>query len=265
MSPFRYQSDRWGIPGLAQEVSIRTEELQLTPLTGTGGAVARLVGVLCSATVASMQSMPTLTLRHVRSAVVRLSRPQAGWPPPALRVFRAAFVDAAGWLTVRSAWLGVWTAVARLQAMRLPLWVPWAVDEPAPFVALPVGPSRVCRTFDLPADPTASRIGRHHARIACADWGMGAVAEDAVLIASELVANAVDHARTVSRLSLELHGTDLRLEVRDFRPGGRLHAQPVDVTAPRGRGLLIIESISQRWGVTEHPDGKTVWAVLTGP
>ena len=83
-----------------------------------------------------------------------------------------------------------------------------------------------------------------------------------LLTATEMVANAVDHARTPSTLTIELEERGLRIAVRDARPGRSLRALPVDPTAPRGRGLQMIEALAEAWGVTPDADGKTVWAVV---
>ena len=37
---------------------------------------------------------------------------------------------------------------------------------------------------------------------------------------------------------------------------------PIDPTAPRGRGLQMVDALTSAWGVTLHADGKTVWAVV---
>lgn len=87
---------------------------------------------------------------------------------------------------------------------------------------------------------------------------------DALLVAEELVANVVDHARTHFRLTVELREPLLRLAVRDAsRRAPRL--RPRQVLATRGRGLQLVAALSVRWGWERHHDGKTVWAVLHAP
>jgi anti-sigma regulatory factor (Ser/Thr protein kinase) len=102
-------------------------------------------------------------------------------------------------------------------------------------------------------------------RVACRDWGAGEVADDAVVVASELVGNAVEHAGTLCRLTLTLDRRELTVAVRDGRPGTIRRLRPVEPLARRGRGLLLTAGVSRRWGVTEHEQGKTVWAVLPVP
>ena len=90
-------------------------------------------------------------------------------------------------------------------------------------------------------------------------------AENALLVIEELVANAVDHARTPFRLTVDHLVVDetpsLHIAVRDGC------SQPIDVRpfsthAARGRGLQLIEALASRWGCDSTNAGKIVWAVL---
>jgi anti-sigma regulatory factor (Ser/Thr protein kinase) len=83
------------------------------------------------------------------------------------------------------------------------------------------------------------------------------------LLASELVTNAVIHARTELRLQLELRGDLLHLAVRDGNPWMlRLVIVP-GPQAEGGRGLWLVDQLAQAWGVNRHPDGgKLVWCTL---
>ena len=84
-----------------------------------------------------------------------------------------------------------------------------------------------------------------------------------LLCASELVTNAVEHARTWSDVRLAVADERVRIEVDDLSeqlPAVR-HPDPMSV---RGRGMLIVDTCSDRWGVERHPGGKTVWCEL-GP
>ena len=96
-------------------------------------------------------------------------------------------------------------------------------------------------------------------------WGLGADEVDAaVLVANELVSNAVEHARTELELTVQLDGGLIAIRVRDGSPAEpRRH--PYDLSARRGRGLQIVAALAFRWGWIPHADGKTVWAdVLPG-
>jgi anti-anti-sigma regulatory factor/anti-sigma regulatory factor (Ser/Thr protein kinase) len=85
----------------------------------------------------------------------------------------------------------------------------------------------------------------------------------AVLLASELVTNAVVHARTELRLRLELRGELLHLAVRDGSPRLLRLVSVPDPEAEGGRGLWLVEQLARAWGVNRHPDGgKVVWCTL---
>ena len=85
--------------------------------------------------------------------------------------------------------------------------------------------------------------------------------EAAVLLANELVSNAVLHARTVMELRLFTADDLVRVEVHDGntrRP--TTAAAPIDATS--GRGLLLVQAIADRWGVEGTRDGKVIWFEL---
>ncbi len=119
------------------------------------------------------------------------------------------------------------------------------------------------REIALPADPTAPRRARALLQAAVQDWDVDDdLHQDAAMVVTELVANAVDHARTPSTVTVSLDGSELCVAVRDGRPDSAPRPRPVDPSAPRGRGLQMVDALAASWGVTVHADGKTVWAVL---
>ncbi|MGY3336027.1 anti-sigma regulatory factor (Ser/Thr protein kinase) [Streptomyces filamentosus] len=109
-------------------------------------------------------------------------------------------------------------------------------------------------------------VGEHSARhmrrilrMFLTRWGLDQVADSAELALTELVANVVRHVpgRRCSVLILrEPHG--LRVEVADG-VAGPLHAKVAAPEAEGGRGLVLVEGVTDRWGVEEKGDGKTVW------
>ena len=85
--------------------------------------------------------------------------------------------------------------------------------------------------------------------------------DDWLLIVSEVVTNAVVHARTPTRIVVRWDGVRVLVEVFD----GMAHLLPKlldDLPAVGGRGLFLIDRLSSAWGVETFPDGKCVWARL---
>ena len=105
-------------------------------------------------------------------------------------------------------------------------------------------------------------MARAFVRETCADWDADVYSDDAASVATELVANAVDHTGSPSRLFLNLDARGLWIAVQDFQPGDALMSPPRALRAARGHGLHLIAALTQRWGVIDHDDGKTVWACL---
>jgi anti-sigma regulatory factor (Ser/Thr protein kinase) len=86
--------------------------------------------------------------------------------------------------------------------------------------------------------------------------------DDAELLLSEMVGNAVQHAGTTVGTELCVDGPRLRLTVTDSstRP---VRARPLDLMAEGGRGLQLVDQLSERWGVEADRDGKRVWFELS--
>lgn len=103
------------------------------------------------------------------------------------------------------------------------------------------------------------------ARRAITHWaagrGLGPVADDMVLVVSELVTNAVLHASPAVTLEVELGEHEVVLAVEDGTPA-RPRVRLSNTTAEDGRGMLLVEQLSQEHGVRPRPPGKTVWASL---
>lgn len=85
------------------------------------------------------------------------------------------------------------------------------------------------------------------------------VVEIVQIVVEELVANAVDHARSAFRVGLSAHDGGITVEVHDASPDTPV-LRPVDTSALRGRGLLLVESLSASWGYQLVDRGKRVWA-----
>jgi serine/threonine-protein kinase RsbW len=116
--------------------------------------------------------------------------------------------------------------------------------------------------------PRCVARARADLRKALASWGLPAMEEVALLVLSELMTNAVRHARVPGRQieTRYLHqGKSVRIEVHD---AGDLHPRR-GAPAPEavhGRGLVLVEALADQWGVTPRAVvGKAVWAVLAIP
>ncbi|MFI0236143.1 SpoIIE family protein phosphatase [Streptomyces sp. NPDC016845] len=143
-----------------------------------------------------------------------------------------------------------------------------------------VGPVMV-RT-SLPGNPLTPAAARRFVRAAFTDWTErdlpGAahlgdrLTDDAVVVVSELVTNAVVHAGTSVDLLCRLDeaapdGTPagLVVEVTDHHPAravrGHQPSRPAE-TPEYGRGLHLVATLAEAWGITYRPGTKTVWARL---
>ncbi|MGW4030044.1 ATP-binding protein [Streptomyces sp. NPDC004838] len=98
-------------------------------------------------------------------------------------------------------------------------------------------------------------------------WNLRAAEDDALVVLSELITNAVRHARTSPGREIEtryLREADgIRIEVHDAdreRPTARVPGES------GGYGLVLVDGLADRWGVDERGGtGKSVWAVVTLP
>jgi anti-sigma regulatory factor (Ser/Thr protein kinase) len=131
--------------------------------------------------------------------------------------------------------------------------------------------AQVCRAhLHLPADAHSAAQARAVIADLCRRWGIPKIVDDAQLIVSELVTNAVQHARTEIDLIATLRDDLLHLQVRDQAYAPALF--PVEPLADLiysarnsrlgGRGLLLVAALSTACGTTIGAYGKTVWASL---
>jgi anti-sigma regulatory factor (Ser/Thr protein kinase) len=121
--------------------------------------------------------------------------------------------------------------------------------------------------LDLPTAPESARAARRFAHAALTEWRLAALSDDVDLVISELITNALLHARAdrrftpgaTIRLDLEYDGDGLYCRVTD---GSMLPPAPEDAldTAESGRGLMLVQALSASWGWTPEPHGKVVWA-----
>ncbi|MGW3494144.1 ATP-binding protein [Streptomyces sp. NPDC001020] len=130
-------------------------------------------------------------------------------------------------------------------------------------------PAAQFRNFTVLLSSTrrGARLARLLAEAQLRSWGLPT--ETASHVVAELAANAATHGRVPGRdfrLTLYVVGGTLRIEVTDTQ-GDRLpEPQQPSVDVESGRGLLIVDALADRWGVSEDRfPRKTVWAELGSP
>ncbi len=107
-------------------------------------------------------------------------------------------------------------------------------------------------SLSLPHDPTSLAVAREHVRVKLHAWALPLLVDVAVLVVSELAANAVEHAQTGFDLRLEVRNAALRVEVVDRGAGSPALSVPGEL-ATRGRGLLLVSQLAASWGVEGVP------------
>lgn len=125
----------------------------------------------------------------------------------------------------------------------------FAVTPPDPFIAV------------LPCTAMSAAVARKLTAERCLEWGTASMCSDLALVVTELVANAVRHAGTDITVRLSRLGDGVRVEVADgsTRP---LRPRSSTMSDEGGRGLLLVDALSTRYGVEADRDGKLVWAEL---
>ncbi|MFE3329497.1 ATP-binding protein [Streptomyces sp. NPDC059176] len=139
-------------------------------------------------------------------------------------------------------------------------WVP-VVDDERAIEALESFGDPTEREVNLPSRPESAATARRLTQcVVLRHWALSPqTAEHAILLVSELVGNAVRHtgAREFGLRMLRRRGW-IRIEVRD--PSRGLPClMPVQELDTSGRGLFLVDKLSDRWGVDLLPRGKTTW------
>jgi two-component sensor histidine kinase len=115
----------------------------------------------------------------------------------------------------------------------------------------------------LSRDRSAAAEARAFAQATLESWRADeAVLQDAIVVVSELVSNAVEHGGGDPVLELRRRGDRVVLRVSDDHPQPP-QLRRLDRTATRGRGLLIVEAMVDRWGHEQDAGRKWVWAELS--
>ncbi len=121
-------------------------------------------------------------------------------------------------------------------------------------------------TIVLPAQAHSARAARRFIRRVLHDWHCESLSDTSELLASEVVTNALLHAGSAVELVVRRQpGPRIRVEVGDHSGV----APVVNARTPgaaTGRGLVLVDALSARWGVTAIPNdlmGKRVWFEVT--
>jgi anti-sigma regulatory factor (Ser/Thr protein kinase) len=126
--------------------------------------------------------------------------------------------------------------------------------------------SAVADQRSFPAHRDSVRAARHYVTGLLGEGADEAAACDTAIIATELAANAVLHARSGFTLTVSRSATVTRIAVRDNAPvaaaedGATGGGVPFHVLT--GHGLSVVAQLASRWAVDPLPDGKVVWAEL---
>ena len=128
--------------------------------------------------------------------------------------------------------------------------------------------ARAAASFDPVGRSVAS--ARSFVRDTLQGWGFADIVDDAVVLTSELVTNAVVHAGTSADVLCLRSDEGVRIEVADRYPEREIPLQgsPVNMGSPDregGRGLQLCAALAGRWGVEYTPTHKQVWFQLRPP
>lgn len=139
--------------------------------------------------------------------------------------------------------------------------VPVCRDVVAAEAARERAPSRRAVQLLAPSS-SASADARAFVRRVCATWGVLQYTDDALMVATELVENALAHTESSPRLRLELRRGRFTVAVADDDPRPAVLRERITRAEP-GLGLWVVVWAARRWGCARSwSGGKVVWAVL---
>jgi anti-anti-sigma factor len=221
--------------------------------------VVRLTGMLDAATAPTVRSVLLTLLAQQPEAVVVDVTGLEVVDPVAVAVFRDVQRETADWPAAHLV-LCAPEGAGPWQSTGLAVW-PGSTEA---FAAL--GAPGADGYLSLTLEPVvgAARLSRELVTEACARWDLPDLAGPACIVVTEMVNNVVAHAQTPMSVLLARHGDTMSVAVRDDSPTIPRFVGPVAVTSYGGRGLLLIDSVADRWGSLALDAGKVVWAVLHG-
>lgn len=113
-------------------------------------------------------------------------------------------------------------------------------------------------------ETSSAAKARRFVRRSCLGWADSEVVDVAALLTSELVANAVVHAHSPAVVVLSRSENTLRVDVIDLGDS-MLVVERDRQLGDGGRGLPLVDALSNSWGVTPLVLGKSVWFTLQAP
>lgn len=117
--------------------------------------------------------------------------------------------------------------------------------------------------LELPPRPASVPQARRFVMRCLERWGMDHLCETAALLTSEIVSNAVLHARSEVVLRLAVLGASLEVRVSDRSPVRPVQRRPGDASTT-GRGIALLDRLAEEWEVVPQQDGKTIRFVVAG-
>ena len=115
----------------------------------------------------------------------------------------------------------------------------------------------------LPAHGRSASAARRIVERALADGPLSDVLDEALLLVTELVTNAVVHAGTELELQVAVGTGSLRVEVTDRSPGALPSAGDApSETREGGRGIFLLDALATEWGTRHFKNGKSIWFEL---
>ncbi|MFF0205694.1 PAS domain S-box protein [Streptomyces sp. NPDC005017] len=122
---------------------------------------------------------------------------------------------------------------------------------------LPSAPLAAATTH-LPAVAAAVGEARAFLTKTLTDWDCAHLVDDARLLVSEVLTNAIQHAQGPLNLHLRRNATEFTVEISDRSPQ-LPQPRPASLDDESGRGLLLVDALADGWGVRPNDDGKTTW------
>lgn len=227
-----------------------------------GATLAHATGVLDVATYAQLRDTLLKAATEAPRAVIvdvgRLDMPSQA----SLSVFSVVSLRVAEWPGVPVMLLAPDPArYERLAGSPVARYVPVFHDLDSAMAAIGAPSRRRQDRIRLAGGASSSAVARAFARSTCQRWGLHAVCEDAMAVATELTENVVRHAGGEAMLRMDLRRGLLSLAVSDGSPRQAVLREAARFGRPSA-GLSIVARLSRAWGCTPTTDGKVVWAVL---